>query len=716
MPSLPSPSPRARAGASVFALALAAGLGLGAAPALAADGADGAEAQPQPTEVPEVTVYGRRAAEGYRPESTSTATRTDTPITEVPQAISIITAELIEDQAMQGMADVVRYVPGVTMGQGEGHRDAPTLRGNATTADFFVDGLRDDVQYYRDLYNAERVEVLKGPNAMIFGRGGGGGVINRVTKSPQRLAERSFTLEGGSHDHLRLSADLNQPLSDAWAGRLNLLWEDSGGYRDFVGLERWGVNPTLAFRPNDNLSLQLGYEHFEDERTVDRGVPSYQGRPLPTDPSAFFGDPDASYATAEVDVFSAAVQYVTNGGLIIRNRTTWADYDKFYQNVFPGAVSADGSTFSLAAYNNATARRNLFSQTDVIAVAWTGAVEHTLLFGAELGRQETDNFRMSGTFATSPFTAPVTSPTVRGAPVTFAQSPTDADNRSEASVAAIYVQDQIRLNDQWRLVAGLRLDSFDLEVRDHRTGVTLDRRDELVSPRLGLIWKPVEPLSLYASYSVSYLPGSGDQFASLTPSSQALEPEKFTNYEVGAHWSVTPDLLLSAALYQLDRTNTTARDPLDPSRIVQTGETRSRGFELGVSGRITEAWEIMGGYAWQDVEITSDTTAAPAGRRLPLTPEHSFSLWNRYQIDERWGAGVGIIRQGEMYAGIDNTVVMPAFTRVDAAVYIDLNAHVRAQLNVENLFDETYWSTAHSNNNITPGAPRLFRASVTTRF
>jgi catecholate siderophore receptor len=229
------------------------------------------------TEEEPITVIGQRPA--YNQDSASSATRTDTPLRDVPQAVSVITDDLIEDQGMRSMADVVTYVPGVSMGQGEGHRDAPTLRGNSSTADFFVDGVRDDVQYYRDLYNAERIEVLKGPNAMIFGRGGGGGVINRVTEWAGWAPVQSLDVTVGSYEQRRVSADLGYAGDQTFALRLNAVYEESESYRDHVDLERYGANPTFRARLSENTELRLGAEFFRDNRTVDRGVPSQNGRP-----------------------------------------------------------------------------------------------------------------------------------------------------------------------------------------------------------------------------------------------------------------------------------------------------------------------------------------------------------------------------------------------------------------------------------------------------
>jgi catecholate siderophore receptor len=223
-------------------------------------------------------------------------------------------------------------------------------------------------------------------------------------------------------------------------------------------------------------------------------------------------------------------------------------------------------------------------------------------------------------------------------------------------------------------------------------------------------------VSLYASYSVSYLPSAGDQFSSLTASSRTLEPEEFENYEVGAKWDVTLGLSLSAAAYRLDRTNTTARDPNNPAVTIQTGAQRTRGLELAVAGQLTERWEVAGGYAWQDAEITSTTTAALAGNTVALTPRHTASLWNKVRLTDRWSAGLGVIRQGRSFAAVDNSVVLPGYTRVDAAVFLKLNDRLRAQVNVENLFDKGYFPTSQGNNNILPGAPRSARVSLTANF
>lgn len=689
-----------------------------AAPLLLVLSASAARAAEAMAEVSPLTVVAPEDR-AYKAERTTTATKTDTPLLNVPQSVSVITDEIIRDQSMRSMADVVRYVPGVSMGQGEGHRDAPTLRGNSTTADFFVDGVRDDVQYFRDLYNVERVEVLKGPNAMIFGRGGGGGVINRVMKTANWADEHEIIAEAGSHQYGRITADLGQAFSEDLSGRLVGMYENSESFRDFVEVERWGVNPSIGWR-NDRLTIVASYEHFEDDRTVDRGVPAFGSRPSPAKRSTFFGDPDRSYSDTRVDLLNLAVEYQISPDVSVRNRTIYGKYDKFYQNVYPNSsFNATTGNVNLAAYNNLTERENLFNQTDLVWKGNLAGMAHTVLVGAELGRQDTDNLRLTGFFngAETSFPVPFAAPTIRGAPpITFRPNGSDANNRVKAKVAAAYVQDQVEITPQLQLVLGLRFDSFDLDYRDNRSPARFSRKDELWSPRAGLIYKPIEPVSLYASYSVSYLPSSGDQFASLSATTAAFKPEKFENYEVGVKWEPTPELSLTAALYQLDRENTTAPDPANPTRLVLTGAQRSKGFEASIAGQVTERWQVLGGYAWQEAEITRTTSAAPRGREVPLVPQHSISLWNKYELTPIFAVGLGVIHQSAVFTSIGNTVKLPSFTRADGAVFVRLNERLEAQAFVENLFDKRYYPTSHGDNNILPGSPRSVRVALRAKF
>ena len=649
---------------------------------------------------------------GYAIRQTATAAKIDLPLLNTPQAVSVVGRAVIADQAMQGMADVVRYVPGITMGAGEGHRDAPTIRGNSSTADFFVDGVRDDAQYLRDVYNVERVEALKGPNALVFGRGGGGGVLNRVSKQAAWSPVRSVSYEGGSFDHRRLTLDLGGSRGIA-AGRLNGIAERSGLTRGTGTLERAGVNPTVAMVIGSTV-VRTGYEYFADTRTIDRGVPSFGGRPLPTAVDAYFGNADVSHGRIFVNAGTAVIERGSSEGVHFRNTTRLATYDKFYQNVYPGAVNAAGTQVALAAYNHAIDRHNAFNQADLSWAAGRGAVKQVLAVGAEIARQNTAQVRNTGYFGTATsLSVPVGAARVSDA-VSFRQSASDADSRATANVAGAYLQEQLSLGSHVQAIAGIRFDRFTVRYRNNRNQQQLERTDGIVSPRAGLVLKPVDALSVYGSYSVSALPGSGDQFTALSTTTQMLEPERFTNREAGIKWEPTPELALSAAYYALERSNTSAPDPNDPSKVVQSGAQRTAGLELGVSGNVTPKWQVAGGLAAQSARITSRTSAAKVGATVPLVPRTTASLWNRYQLAPRLGAGLGVVHQAKMYAAIDNAVTLPAFTRLDGAAFVTLTRGVKAQLNVENLMNSRYYATSHGNNNIMPGAARTVRVSVSS--
>lgn len=643
------------------------------------------------------------------------------PLRDVPQSATVLTQDLLRDQAAHSMLEAVRYVPGIGFAQGEGHRDAPIFRGITATADFYVDGVRDDLQYFRDPYNAERIEVLRGPNALVFGRGGSGGAINRVTKRPEPSEGGELGFTWGSWQSYRAVADWNQPLGVGHALRVNGLYEHADSYRQYVDSRRSGLNPTFAWQPDGDTELVLGYEYFEDKRTVDRGVPSFQGRPLAVDASTFFGDPDQSHSRARVNSLGAQFSHQWDSGLVLRQRLQYADYGKFYQNVFAGAVNAVGDQVQLSGYNNATERENAFSQTDWLWAWDTGSWEHQALVGLELGRQETDNFRATAFLPsmsppTTSILVPVSNPVVH-LPWAFAQVASDADNTSDASLAALYAQDQIRFSPQWLLVLGGRYERLRVDLNNHRNQTRLRAEDQPFSPRAGLVYQPSNWASVYASYSVTYTPRAGEQLASLTPSNQSLKPERFKNYELGAKWDLSPDLSASLAWFRLNRENVVVPDPVDTTRTILVDGQRVRGWEASLAGRVTERWQVIGAYAYQDGEIThAQSASVPAGATLAQVPQHAFSLWNRYDFSPAWGIGLGFTHRDEVFVATDNLVTLPGFNRFDGAVYYAPHERVRVQLNVENLLDKQYYVSAHNNNNIMPGSPRAFRLGVSYRF
>ncbi len=670
------------------------------------------------------------ASNRYAATSTTTATKTNTLLRDVPQSITVITDDLIKDQSIRSLADAVRYVPGVGISQGEGNRDALVFRGNRSTGDFFIDGLRDDAEFFRDLYNIERIEVLKGANGMIFGRGGSGGVVNRVTKEAHWSPVQEFSFQGGSFEQKRMSADVGYVINDIAAVRLNALYENSGSFRDGVDMERLGIAPTLTIKPTHRTKVVVNMERFHDDRTADRGITSVVGGagqvtgPVDVRRAQFFGDPRRSNANVDVLSFGNFIEHKFDSGVTVQNRTNYTTYDKFYQNVFAsGGLNLASGLLPIGAYNNATERDNVFNQTNVLYSLNTGPISHTLLAGIEVGRQETHNRRETGLFNNSADNAnlfvPISHP-VTNAPITFINRNSgdgiDALNRSVVDVLSLYIQDQIEIIPQIQVIAGVRYDLFEVNfqqkngARDH-----IKTQDDLIAPRFGVIYKPIEPVSLYASYSQAFVPRAGDQLNALNVTVETLKPEKFTTMEVGLKWDIRPDLALTGAAYQLDRTNV-INSIVGGQTFLSKGQ-RTEGVEVSLVGQLTQNWSVMGGYAYQTGELTSDVFGiAKKGATVAELPRHTFSMWSRYDFTPSIGAAVGVIHRDDMFASLTNRVSLPDFTRVDAALFARFTKSFRGQLNIENLFDTQYFASAHNDFNITPGSPIAVRASLIANF
>lgn len=704
--------------------------------------------QPQPS-VWANTYDARTGTVGVYTNSTSVATKVNTPLLNIPQSLTVVTKDFIRDQGFSSLMDVTRYVPGVAIHQGEGNRDELVIRGVDSSANFFVNGFRDDVQYFRDLYNAQSLEILRGPSALTFGRGAGGGLLNRTLKEADGTRVYEVTGQTGSYWDRRVTADAGQAVNDNFAVRLNMMYEGSDTFRNYGWLERWGINPTLTYRLSDSTKIRLSYEYYHDVRTADRGNPS-QGlsavAPSSTrfnpaapfapggDLTAFFGSPDLNRAQATVQQTMAFIDHDFGNGLTVRNATLFAQYEKFYQNIYPGngplagAVNPAQTSFNRAAYNNTTNRDNIFNQTDFIYKTFTGPVFHTIAFGGEFGQQSGISLRNTGIFPTGTNTivANPFAPTYFG-PVNFihqypgALSPgvttPDANSDYTLYTTSLYARDTIEITRWLQIIAGARFDRFDESALDKNTNTNRSLVNDKVSPQAAVIVKPLENLSIYGAYSVSYLPAAGDQFSTLTNGTIILAPQKFVNEEVGVKWNINPQLLFTAAVYNLNRYNVPLPDPSNAGFFILSGRNRIQGFETTLNGYVTPEWQSTLGYAHTDARVMSATSATiVAGNRIQLVPLNQFSWWNKYQFTPVWSAALGVVYFSDSFASSDDSVKLPSFVRFDAAVYAKINEMWRAQINVENLFDKGYWASADGNNNLSPGQPRTVRVSAIAKF
>jgi catecholate siderophore receptor len=678
-----------------------------------------ASAQTEAATTDTVTVIGR-----FLSLDQLNAVKTPTPIIDVPQSLSIVTEEQIENQAFTSIGDVLRFTPGLAVSQGEGHRDAIIIRGNQTTADFFLNGVRDDVQYYRPLYNIEQIEILRGSNALLFGRGGGGGVINRVSKEP--VLDEQFTgITAGldTFGSALLSVDTNVVAGENSAFRFNAFVEELNNHRDSYEGTRFGVNPTFGAELSRDTSIVVSYEYLNDDRVVDRGVPSVSVAGGPDVPlegfnDTFFGSPDRNATRLEAHILRGRVDHTFSNMLRGNVTLQYADYDKVYQNLYPASFDQAANTVTLDGYRDTTDRQNLILQGNLIAEFETGGIGHTLLIGAEYGDQQTANARLDNYFgvsnddqATIPFTDPLNIPA-------FGFVVPARDRESDVSFTSLYIQDQIDLTDNFKLILGARLDRFDVSVLDRRAVSPTDdgrrgRVDNEVSPRFGFIYKPADNVSIYASYSETFLPSSGDQFLTLSTTTEDIRPQSFENREIGVKWDIHPRLSVTAAAFRLERGLFTSVDPDDASIVTTVPGSTTDGFEVQIIGDLTDDWFISAGYSHLDGEVDG---GAFDGNRPRQTPENMFSVWTQYQVNDRLAIGGGATYQDEFFVREDNTVLVPDYVRLDAAVFYDLSDDTRLQLNIENLLDEDYFPDAHSNDNISTGEPLNARLTVRHRF
>ena len=646
-----------------------------------------------------------------------TALKTPVPIIDVPQTLSIVTDEDIRKQGFRELGDIVRYTPGVNTSQGEGHRDSIVFRGVRSTADFYLDGVRDDVQYYRSLYNLEQVEILRGPNALLFGRGGTGGIINRVTKKAVLGdAFGSFDMGADTFGAFDFAVDYNVQTGENSALRINFHSDTLENHRDYYDGDRYGFNPTLRVQLSPQTTLDLSYEHADHERFIDHGVPTLNGQPVEAFEEIVFGDTDTNLTTLRADIYRANISHefsdTQKGNFVIQ----YSDFAKMYKNYYASGYSG-GNTFTADGYKDPTERTNLIISGNVVNEFQTGSVKHTLLVGAEIIDTENENFRYNTFFITTEddnevfnITRPINFGVNAAGVRTYNDFTADLKSKtaSDIEVTSFYIQDQIDVSDNFKIMLGGRFDSFDITVRDIKNGTSETREDEEVSPRAGLIFKPQENLSLYVSYSESFLPRSGEQFKSLSSSSARLDPDVFESTEIGVKWDIRDNLSFTVSYFDSEQTQAVRdSDTGENSEIVGL---QVDGIELELKGQVSDKLYLALGYS----DLDGETGKGGEPREIP---EQTASLWATYQVNDNFGLGFGITHQGESNIKNDKPgLILPDYTRIDFAAYYDISEDLSLQLNVENITDELYFPHSHSTHQASVGEPLNARFSLRRKF
>ncbi len=678
-------------------------------------------AEPLALEEMQVTASAERAdgpVQGYRATRSASATRTDTAIHETPQSISVVPAQVVEDIGATRLEDALDYAGGVERGNNFGGQGLTEflVRG-FSTQEFYRNGFAVNRGYPNmpDASTLERIEVLRGPASMLYGRGDPGGTFNIVSKQPQ--AERRTVLgsqvntDGLRRGTLDTTGALDE--SAAFTYRLNLVAEGSDSFRDHVESERYNIAPVLRWQLSDDTALILEGDYLHNRHPMDRGLTRYPNQAGDLSRDRFLGEESAGKLTNQNATTQLRLEHQLDSQWMLRGGIQYLDGSLDGGAVENNGLAADGRTVGRnyserwLNWNDLAVQANLEGHFDAAGLA------HTLLLGVEFDDFNYDSQIDRSGGATSDFPIDLYDP-VYGQPLPALTRTTTYDDENLKSYA-FFLQDQIALTERLTAQVGARLERFEQRYENKLTPAgSWDQAHNAVSPRFGLIYDLTEELAVYANTSRSFKPNRGAD-----RSSQAFDPEKGIAHEVGIKYELPEhDLSVTAALFHITKENVLTSDPLDSNYQVAAGEARSRGFDISVAGNITPQWRVIGGYAYVDAEVTESSNASmPTGTRLANVPRHSFNLLDTYEFAEGplagLGVGMGVKYVGDRKGGATSTAFdMDAYTTVDLLAYYPLTERVRLNLNLNNLFDEEYEERAWGNIWAYPGAPRTLQAGI----
>ncbi|MGJ9420025.1 TonB-dependent receptor [Massilia sp. CMS3.1] len=711
--------------------------------------ADAANKDIDPT-IPTVEVTGTSRRDVQAPVASSSDKFT-APLLDTPKAVTVIPQEVLSQTAAVSLSDALRSVPGITIGAGEGGNpvgDNVFIRGYNAQTDTYVDGIRDSGSQSREIFNLEQIEVVKGPNSAYGGRSSAGGGINLISKSAQLENFSNASVGLGTDKYRRVTGDLNRTLGDSAAFRLNVMAHEANtAGRDIVGGDRWGIAPTVTFGMSGPTKAILSYYHMESSEIPDTGIPfnnpfttgpnvarNGNGTPIKVDRETFYGLVNRDFRDTDTDIGTIDLRHEFGNNLVLRNVTRYGKSKNDFVWTQPDDSKGNAVLYDTVwrrANTRVTDTETMANATSLSGKLTTGTIKHSYNVGVEISRESTERSAYLFTPGTNnPLTGSFTCPTSGAAtlyncaplnnpnpydPWVYTRSVSPALTNVKTNTRAVYGFDTIEFNPQWMLNLGVRWDEFKTALdtmASSTTAATRARVDSSFSTyQAGLVYKPSANGSIYVSYATSATPpgnDGGDGFDALTVAVQNLQPQESRNFELGTKWEVLNSRLsLNAALFQSEMKNARVTAPDGTTQNV--GRKELKGLELGFSGKLTNAWQVFGGYTFLDAIVEDNgflnvgTATAPRytpspfnGNVFPTTPKHSASLWTSYAFNKAFSAGLGMNYVDQVYANVNNNKYAPSYTRFDAMASYTLNKNVSFQLNIQNLGDKLYFDRVSS--------------------
>lgn len=684
-----------------------------------------AETAAATTELPMLEVEGRgfreRAdgpVEGYRATRSGSATRTDTPIREIPQSISVVPRQVLEDLGATRVESALDYAGGIARQNNFGGQTLfeYAVRG-FTTSEFYRNGFPVNRGYQAtpDAASIERVEVLRGPAALLYGRGDPGGTFNIVTRQPGDVAQYGLTGQADSRNSLRGTVDAGGPLDPAgrFLYRLGAGTETTRSFREFVETDRQFLAPNLTWRLSPETTVTLEAEFLRNDQTFDRGVVAVGNRLGAIPRGRFLGEPNGGRIRNENAMTQLRLDHRLSNDWTLRIGGQYLGGTMIGNATENGSLLADGRTL----LRERRFRDYDWTDVDLQASATgqfaSGPLRHTLSLGVEYENYRNREILLRSNPASAPYAIDIFNPVYgRAAPALTRRSNT----LERTTTQAAFVQDQVAITPRLKAVAGVRLERFEQDFVQRTTALASPQAHTAVTPRLGLIYELTDQLAGYASVARSFKPNRGGDAAG-----RSFAPEDGIAYEAGLKFDLLQGRLgITAALFQIEKENVLTPDAANAGFSIAAGEARSRGFDVSIAGSITPAWRIIGGYAHVDAEITRDTMLR-AGTPLVNIPRHNGSLLTIYEIQDGrlagLGLGAGLTHVGARAGDASGSGFrLPAYTTVDALAYWRINEALRVNLNVTNIFDKDYYDRSLSTVWVSPGAPRTALASLNLRF